>query len=1094
MTAMSPSKFGPEVLLIFIGHSEDADGNAEAVLGVEHDLQRVLEQHLEVASGSLPFKTVRLWEWNRDAPPEIGGQEQVITPIIDRANAAVFLFKERVGRVTWSELERCRDRKAPAIAVLAFFPDHSPDGNRMTDPTSVAAWLELLEKKRTLTTDWTASRSRSLTPMAVYRDADHLKALVLEQLKVVIARLLRSEPLTAVAVPPPSPSAKFLADHAHLNYDRRPVLTHTVEELDQNLLRSFLEKPLSQEPVFRLKLRGPDRPTMTEHLRLLGCLSDGRPTLGAFLCFAPPSLLADKFDCCCMQLVVYSSTARASSRPSITSSRGNLLALFEDGMLWLTTQAGLRRRGRVGAADRDELEIPEIVLREVLANALVHRDYETPALKDQPTRVEVYTDRVEITSFGGLSQTVPVESLNNDPERIVPYRRNPVIARVFQHLSHVELNASGVPRMHSEMEKAELPPPRFTHDLHESIVRVVLLRPSEWAEAPEMPVPTRVPSPSGPRRVFISSTSLDLPEHHRAVIDACLRMGYSPVAMEFLSAESANTLHSTLELVDQADIYVGILGYRYGFVPPGQNLSITEMEYNRAVERHIPSLVFIMDADHPIRPRDIEKGSGAIRLEQLKERVRHERVVSYFRSPEQLRAEVIESLGEWRERLPRGQHGDASPDLYATQTRLPVPPVPYVAHPYTLGLTAALVGRHAELDVLTSWVAAPGSESYSARLFCIVALGGMGKSALAWKWFQDIAPQTMKPLAGRVWWSFYESDATFENFVARTLAYVSRQSLPEVEQMSSPDRESALLTILDREPFLLVIDGLERLLMAYRRVDVSSLGDDELDQQTDNVVSRPGADRLAPTASGREDGPAGEGRAGPIGLSTGAATSFRRHLFRTMADPRAGVFLRKLTQTRSARILVTTRLHPAELQSLTGGPIPGSKVWFLEGLSDPDVLELWRALGVRGSRDTLLSLGRRVQNHPLVLQVLAGVVGQYRKAPGDLDSWLQENPAFDVYGLSLTQVRSHVLEFALRGLDERGRSILAAVAACHGPASYESLSKSLVGAGRPIPSDAALNDVLGDLEERGLINWDRKANQYDSHPIIRAVILNLCGI
>ena len=52
----------------------------------------------------------------------------------------------------------------------------------------------------------------------------------------------------------------------------------------------------------------------------------------------------------------------------------------------------------------------------------------------------------------------------------------------------------------------------------------------------------------------------------------------------------------------------------------------------------------------------------------------------------------------------------------------------------------------------------------------------MGKSALTWKWFNDIAPQEMKNLAGRMWWSFYESDATFENFVARALAYVTSRS------------------------------------------------------------------------------------------------------------------------------------------------------------------------------------------------------------------------------------------------------------------------------------------------------------------------------
>lgn len=64
----------------------------------------------------------------------------------------------------------------------------------------------------------------------------------------------------------------------------------------------------------------------------------------------------------------------------------------------------------------------------------------------------------------------------------------------------------------------------------------------------------------------------------------------------------------------------------------------------------------------------------------------------------------------------------------------------------------------------------------------VVAIGGMGKSALTWKWLNDIAPLERTDRAGRLWWSFYESDATFENFVIRALAYVSRRGIDAVKQ------------------------------------------------------------------------------------------------------------------------------------------------------------------------------------------------------------------------------------------------------------------------------------------------------------------------
>ena len=85
------------------------------------------------------------------------------------------------------------------------------------------------------------------------------------------------------------------------------------------------------------------------------------------------------------------------------------------------------------------------------------------------------------------------------------------------------------------------------------------------------------------------------------------------------------------------------------------------------------------------------------------------------------------------------------------QSDIPTPPEAFIAHPYTLLQTHRLVGRQPELNLLTDWVAKPDAGVYRARILNVVAVGGLGKSALTWKWFNDIAPQEMKPLAGRMW-------------------------------------------------------------------------------------------------------------------------------------------------------------------------------------------------------------------------------------------------------------------------------------------------------------------------------------------------------
>ena len=99
--------------------------------------------------------------------------------------------------------------------------------------------------------------------------------------------------------------------------------------------------------------------------------------------------------------------------------------------------------------------------------------------------------------------------------------------------------------------------------------------------------------------VMISSTSQDLLEHRNSIQNAIWRVGMFPLAMERdETVPDADAISYSLNMVDEAEVYLGIFGMRYGYVPndsrnPAQK-SITEMEYRRALERNIPMLLFIM--------------------------------------------------------------------------------------------------------------------------------------------------------------------------------------------------------------------------------------------------------------------------------------------------------------------------------------------------------------------------------------------------------------------------------------------------------------------------------------------------------------------
>ncbi len=187
----------------------------------------------------------------------------------------------------------------------------------------------------------------------------------------------------------------------------------------------------------------------------------------------------------------------------------------------------------------------------------------------------------------------------------------------------------------------------------------------------------------GQLTAMISSTALDLPEHREQAVRACLSAEIFPIGMEQLPARDAHGIRVSLEMVDQADIYIGIYAMRYGWIPNFDNpakISVTEMEFNRAVERKNRGelqeiLIFLMDDAHPILARDKEDGNAAQKkLKGFKQRASEGRVVAKFKSKEELREEITRSLIAWKARTEPSRSSAPTP---ASGNPIPKPPIFY---------------------------------------------------------------------------------------------------------------------------------------------------------------------------------------------------------------------------------------------------------------------------------------------------------------------------------------------------------------------------------------------------------------------------------
>ncbi|MCY1144750.1 HEAT repeat domain-containing protein [Actinoplanes sp. Pm04-4] len=134
--------------------------------------------------------------------------------------------------------------------------------------------------------------------------------------------------------------------------------------------------------------------------------------------------------------------------------------------------------------------------------------------------------------------------------------------------------------------------------------------------------------------VYVSATYEDLKECRDRVATAIRRLGMQDVAMESYVAESRRPLDRCLTDVRRCDVYVGIFAWRYGFVPPGHDRSITELEYEAAVEAGKPRLIFLLHEDSPWPRKYVDRDPDAI--ENLRRRLADELLCGMFTDPAHL--------------------------------------------------------------------------------------------------------------------------------------------------------------------------------------------------------------------------------------------------------------------------------------------------------------------------------------------------------------------------------------------------------------------------------------------------------------------------
>ena len=198
--------------------------------------------------------------------------------------------------------------------------------------------------------------------------------------------------------------------------------------------------------------------------RLQGFVVDNKPTIAALMLFSvyPQAY----FPQLCITAVSVpgkemSATGSVGER-FIDNKRieGSITQMLNDALIFVRKNMKVKTIIDAETGMRnDRTEYPVIAVRELVLNALIHRDYSIHT-ESAPITITMYSDRMEIENPGGLYGRMTLDSLGF----VSADTRNPYIAGALEIMGETENRYSGIPTIRSAMKNAGLPQPVFVNN------------------------------------------------------------------------------------------------------------------------------------------------------------------------------------------------------------------------------------------------------------------------------------------------------------------------------------------------------------------------------------------------------------------------------------------------------------------------------------------------------------------------------------------------------------------------------------------------------------------------------------------------------
>ena len=220
-------------------------------------------------------------------------------------------------------------------------------------------------------------------------------------------------------------------------------------------------KDIDRDEVFRIvgitqsigRLGGPVGRSLPDVLDRLGLQKGGRPLRAAVVLFGK-TFLPD-YPQCELRMARF----RGTDKTEFLDQRqlhGPAFKLLDEAELFCQRHFPLPAKIVPGQMRRVEKPlIPPDAMREILVNALIHRDY---TIAGGAVSLAIFDDRVEIWSAGGFPKGITADSLS---QRHLSVQRNPLIADIFHRAGLIEKWGRGTNRVIAMCREAGMSAPKF---------------------------------------------------------------------------------------------------------------------------------------------------------------------------------------------------------------------------------------------------------------------------------------------------------------------------------------------------------------------------------------------------------------------------------------------------------------------------------------------------------------------------------------------------------------------------------------------------------------------------------------------------------